>query len=160
MKKVGTLLAAVALCAMIAPQIGAEEEAAWFDPHNCGICKNFTKEEGLMEAVEWEAHVIANGMLSVASVPAEFEEAFARAHKGIEETVKRMQGGEPTKMCGFCMSYGALMMAGAKVEQIQTKAGHIGLVTSDNPEVVAKIHAHAKRTIAEAENWDAIVKGS
>ena len=158
MKKVGSLLLALALCVLIAPQLAAEGEQPWFDIHHCSICKNFTKEKGLLQHVKWETHVIAEGMLTVATVPAEYEEAFQRAHDGIGQTLQRLQNGEPGKLCGFCMSYGKLAMSGARMEEIQTSAGHIGLVTSEDPAIVAMIHEHAKRTIAESANWEAQVK--
>lgn len=155
MRKLASLSLALALCVLVAPQFVAEDEQPWFDIHNCAICKNLSKEKGLMEHVQWEAHVIANGMLTVATVPPEYEEAFKRSHDGMLATVQKLQTGEPMHLCGFCMSYGKLAMAGARMEDIPTKAGHIGLVTSDDPDVVAMIHEHAERTIAEAATWEA-----
>jgi hypothetical protein len=55
-------------------------------------------------------------------------------------------------LCGFCTSYSALVEAGAKVQEFETANGMVSLVTSDKPEVVKKIHEHAKRTIKEYES--------
>jgi hypothetical protein len=135
--------------------VSGEEQAGkpWFDLDNCAICKNLKAEEGLLEHMKWETHLISSGSLSVAVIPADYEPAFERAGKNMEAVVKRMEGGEQVNLCGFCTSYGQLMMAGAKSEEIHSIAGHISMTTSDKPEVVEKIHAHAKTTIDEFKKW-------
>ena len=71
----------------------------------------------------------------------------------MEETAKKMHAGEQLHLCGFCQSYGGLMMAGAKFENFKGSFARVTLMTSSDPDVVAKIHAHAERTIAEHEKW-------
>ncbi len=130
------------LCAL-----GAEGE--WFDLENCSMCKHMSAEEGLMDHMHWETHLIANGMLSVTTVDPEYQPAFQKAMAKMEETAKKLMSGEQMYLCGFCNSYGALQMAGAKFEDVQTDAGIIGLVTSADPQVVEMIHKHGQRTIDE-----------
>jgi hypothetical protein len=129
----------------------AEEEMPWFDLENCAVCSKLDAEKGLMENLQWEAHVIADGMLSITMVPAGYEEALMRAAERMEASLKELENGEPKPICGFCRSYGALVMAGAQVEEIDTRAGHVSLITSTDPAVVAAIHEHARRAIPEAK---------
>ncbi len=137
----------------------ADQQKAWFDLENCGMCKNFAAEAGLMDNLKWETHLIAEGSLSIAMVAPEYEEAFERAGKKMEATGMELMSGKQMPLCGFCTSYGALMQAGAKFESIHSAAGHITLVTSTDAEIVGLIQTHAKRTIAEYDKWIA-EKGS
>jgi len=153
-----SLLGVVALVALVALALtvtAAGEDQAWFDLDNCAICKNLSAEKGLIDNIQWESHLIASGMLSVAKVPAEYEEVYNRASKNMQASVMKMQQGEPAKLCGFCMSYGKLAMSGAKVEEVHSKVGHIGLVTSADENVVKMIHAHGQRTIDEYKKMQA-----
>ena len=72
-----------------------------------------------------------------------------KAHKGMEATIEKLEGGEAMDLCGFCTSYGMLMAEGAESTELKTVGGDISLLTSDDPEVVKKIHAHAEKTIEE-----------
>ncbi len=155
MKKIAVISIAVLALALLVTAAVAEEEQSWFDLENCAMCSKLGAEEGLMDHIDWETHKIANGMLTVSMVPAEYAEAFARASAKMQEVAAELHSGKPLKLCGFCMSYGAIAQAGANVEEIETGVGHIGLVTSDKPEVVKMIHAHAKRTMDEYEKWKA-----
>jgi hypothetical protein len=129
----------------------AEEEMSWFDLENCAICSKLDAEQGLMENLDWEAYVISDGMLSITVVPEAYEKALLRAAEHMEASLKEMESGEPKPICGFCRSYGALVMAGARVEEIDTRAGHVSLITSTDPAVVAAIHEHARQAIREAK---------
>jgi hypothetical protein len=99
--------------------------------------------------MRWESHPIANGVINIAIVPDQYKAAFASAHKNMEASIAKMQSGEPTHLCGFCQSYGKLMMSGAKVEGFDSDIGHIGVVTASDPAVVAMIQAHFKKTTEE-----------
>ena len=70
-------------------------------------------------------------------------------HKQLEGVVADLENGKQMPLCGFCTSYGKLKMAGAKDEQVETDFGMIGLLTSDDPDIVKQIHAHADRTVKE-----------
>jgi hypothetical protein len=145
-----TFLSLLPLVLLVTPSM-AEEEMAWFDLEKCAICSKLDAEKGLMESLDWEAYVISDGMLSITVVPKAYEEALLRAAEHMEASLKELESGEPKPICGFCRSYGALVLAGAQVEEIDTRAGHVSLITSTDPAVVAAIHEHARQAIREAK---------
>lgn len=150
---------AVTLLALLALAFGittAGDEQAWFDLENCTFCKHLGAEKGLMDHIEWETHMVANGTLTVALIDPAYKEAFQRAGKNMQDAAAKMgMGGEPPRLCGFCTSYGKLMMAGAVVEEIESAAAHISLVTSSDPGLVKMIQEHGQRTIDEYAKWSA-----
>jgi hypothetical protein len=131
--------------------------APWFDFKNCAMCKCMA-DEGLMDHVKCETHVIDNGMLMFASIPADKKAAFEKCEKEMKAVAEKLKSGEKVALCGFCQSYGELMKAGAKEQDVVTAAGHIHLLTSDKPDVVKKIHEHAKTTIAEYKTLSETLK--
>jgi hypothetical protein len=142
-------MSTLALTALTVIATPAGDEGAWFDEHKCGLCKKLSAERGLKENLRWENHLISSGMLSLAILPPEYHEALERAEESMKLLVKRMENGEPMELCGFCTSYGRLAMAGARSESVHSEAGHITLITSDDPSVVKMIHEHGQRTIDE-----------
>jgi len=152
-KALGVLLCigALALVAGLAP--AEEEHQAWFDIENCTFCKNLGQEEGLLDNIKWETHMIENGAVTLTQVPAEWEEAFERAEKHMSEAAAKMGSGEPVHLCGFCQSYGKLMTSGVKMESFKSDVARVTLMTSTDEKVVQMIHEHAKKTIEEYENW-------
>ncbi len=145
------LTIAVLLYASMVGVTQAQDEVAWFDMGNCEICQNMAGIEGMMQQIKWEIHSIENGCLSVTVLPDELKDDWATAMKNVETTVAKIENGEATKLCGFCQSMGGLMQAGAKKKTLETVAGHIEIITSDDPAVVEKIHAHVKRTLEETK---------
>ncbi len=117
--------------------------------HNCGLCKPMAAEPGLMEHLQWETHEISAGMLSVTTVEPAYEQAYARAHAKMMEAVKRLEAGEKMELCPYCRRINELAQAGAKIENIDSKGGHIMAVTASSAEVIDKIHAHARWANAE-----------
>lgn len=142
-------LALIALVALACSSVDAQEESSWFDLDNCAICKNMSDVEDLLPNIKWENHKIPNGMLSISVIPEAYKEKMETAHKGMEATIERLQGGEAMELCGFCTSYGALMEAGAESTELKTVGGDISMITSNDPAVVEKIHVHADKTIEE-----------
>ena len=140
-------IAATLMLSIVPAQAG--DEGAWFDMANCSMCVNLTTEEGLLDHMTWENHIIANGALSFTAVDEDYKDAYARMGKAMEAAGNKLMAGEQLPLCNFCQSYGALMMAGAKMEIVETAGGEIGLITSTDPAVVKKIHAHTQRTIDE-----------
>ncbi len=128
-------------------------EKAWFDIENCAMCKNFAAQEGLMDNVDWETHKISNGMLTVTKIASGYEEKFQKAAMAMQATATELQSGEQMHLCGFCTSYGELMMAGVSSDTIESEIGVIQLVTSNDKAVVKKIHEHAQHTIDAYEVW-------
>lgn len=140
-------IAAIAILAL--PTAFAAQGELWFDLDNCSMCKSMTAENGLMENMEWENHLTADGMMTVTVVNHGYEDAFGRAMKNMEATGGKLMAGEKLYLCGFCTSYGALHMAGASFENFDTAGGHINLVSSRDPAVIEKIHVHGQKTIDE-----------
>ncbi len=141
-----TALAAVVLAIPFTCDAGEE---CWFDLENCSMCKHLVAEKGLLENMEWENYVIADGMLSVTHVAPGYEEAYGRCMHNMEQTGQQLMTGQQMYLCGFCQSYGGLHMAGAHFETIETGVGDIDLVTSSDTEVAEMIRVHAQRTIDE-----------
>jgi len=133
----------------------AADEKPWFDMENCAFCKNLTAEEGLMENFQkWEHFKVDNGTITISVVNDSHVDAFIRAGKNMEKTAMRMKKGEQLQMCGMCESYGALMMAGAKMADVQSGNIFVSTMNSDNPETVKLLHAHADKTTAEMKMWE------
>lgn len=146
MRKSLLVLLALTLCASAA----IAEDGAWFDLEKCGVCKHLTATPGLLEAISWDNYVIDAGMMTIAVVPAEFADAYQKAEEGMHASGEKMMAGEEMHVCGMCMSLGQIFQSGkAHMENVQTKAGHVTLVTSSDAPTVAMIQAHAKRNIDE-----------
>ena len=148
-KRIAMVLGTFALAALALPLAAAPGSPTWFDLENCSMCKHMMAEEGLMDHMKWENHLTQDGMMSVTVVAAGYEEAFTRSMMNMKATGEKLMSGEKMYLCGFCQSFGGLHMAGANVEHFETVAGYVELVTSRDPAVVEKIHAHGKRTIDE-----------
>ena len=153
MKRSLVAFAALIAIAIVAPLTTAGEEKPFFDLENCAICKNLGAEEGLMDHIDWETHLLDNGALTVSYVPEEYKAAMARAHGKMMAVVQKMESGESVHLCGFCTSYGALMTSGAQIKEFETKTGSISLMTSTDAKVVEMIHAHSNKTEEEYEVW-------
>ena len=120
--------------------------SAWLDVTNCDICKSMTAQDGLMESMKWETHVIPTGMMHFTVVPDEMRPKMDAAEKEMQQSIAEIMQGQPKKCCGYCTSMGQLVMAGAKQTQVRTAGGDVTLVTSEEPAVIEKIQAHAKKT--------------
>lgn len=170
MKKVVVLLALAALLVGAVAVLYAQDEAVpiektamteapWFDMENCAFCKNLTAEEGLMQHMTWENYVIPTGMMSVSTVAPGYEAKFQNAMKNMEEAGNRLMAGEKLPMCGMCQSFGMLFATGKMdYKMFDTKAGHIELATSTDPEVIAMIQKQAQRTIDEYAKMEQMEK--
>ena len=140
-------LLTVGFAAVNAGEMG---HSSWFDLENCAMCNHLQAEEGLLEHMNWESHVIGTGMLSITTVAEGYEEKYKTARGNMMQTVKRLEEGEEMPLCGMCKSYGSLHATGkVNWEKIDSEFGHISLLTSTDPDVIAKIQAHAQTTIDE-----------
>ena len=151
MRKALAILILGGLLVMMALPAGAEEETPWFDMVNCEFCKHLMDNPALLDHTVWEHHNISNGIINVTTVDPEYMDAYHNCTKAMQEAEAKMAKGEKVKMCGMCQAMGELMMSGAKVEHVPTERGHVMLITSDNPEMVAKIQAWGKRNQDEME---------
>jgi hypothetical protein len=122
-------------------------EKPWFDMENCVFCKNLAAEPGLLDNMKWEHYDIEHGALAMTVVAPKYEEAFTKAQKEMQDVAMKMAKGETEGVvtCGHCDTYAMLMMSGAKFENVKTSAGYITLITSDDEEMIKKIHAFAQR---------------
>ena len=158
MRKLKIVLLTAVLMVLSGSVLAQAEETAWFDLVNCDFCKHLTTPPDLMESMSWEHHNISNGLISVTTVKEGHMEAFLAAQAKMEETGKKMEKGEPVKMCGMCSAMGALMMKGVKMENVRTQHGDIWLMTSGDPEVVKAIQEWGKRNTDEMAKMEACEK--
>jgi len=121
-------------------------KSAWLDITNCEICKNMSSQEGLMESMKWETHVIPNGMMHFTVIPDEMRPKLDAAEKGMKQTISEIMQGQQKECCGYCTSIGRLMVAGAQQTSVRTAGGDVMLVTSSEPAVIEMIQEHAKKT--------------
>jgi len=128
--------------AVLACGLTAADESAF---HDCAICKPLMAEPGLLEHLRWQGHGIAMGMIAVTSVDPSHQQAYQRAHGKMLEAVKRLEAGDSMELCPFCQGMNALAQAGARIENVEAPGAHIMVITSDKPEVVARIHEHLRR---------------
>jgi hypothetical protein len=128
-------------------------KSGWFDMENCAFCKSLVKDPALLEHMQCENHNTANGALSLTVVEPAYAAAYGQAMGEMVALGQKMHNGEidPTKvkMCGHCTAYGQLMMAGVNIENIDGEAADIMLMTSGDPQVIAKIHEFTNRTNQE-----------
>ena len=58
------------------------------------------------------------------------------------QNLAKMESGEEIELCPYCSRMGQLQAAGAQIEQFDASGTHVTAVTSENAEVIDKIHAH------------------
>ena len=124
-------------------------EKPWFDMENCAMCKNLYAQKGLVDHIMWEQHAISNGVVSVTTVEPAYLAKYRTAHIDMMAAGKKMQDGEMLPMCGSCTALGACMMKGLNMEYVETSAGDVMIMTSDNPELVKEVQAWGTRNTEE-----------
>ena len=139
---------ALAVVVAIAAFVVAQDKP-WFDMEKCAMCTTLSSQPGLLEHLGWEHYKISNGLMSVTTCPEEYKETYKKAQEAMMAVQEKMKAGEKVYLDGFCTTYGELMMAGAKREQIETPTGNIVLITSNDPKVIKKIQDFAQRTMDE-----------
>jgi hypothetical protein len=144
-------LVAILTCCLASAHAVTEKEMI-AEMEKCAVCKHLALKPELMKDMTWETHKIDNGMLCVSTVPKEQMSAFEAMNKEMEAAVEEVksaaQEGKPIEVCEFCAGWGELLKSGAKEKQISLTNGMIHMFTSDDPAVVAKIHAEADKAIA------------
>jgi hypothetical protein len=128
---------------------GPATEKPWFDLENCAMCKSMVAQPGLMDHMTWETKVIGAGMLSTCAVDPAYMTAYNAAGKEMEKVMKDLEAGKTMNVCGMCTSYGTLMKAGAKSDEMMAGNVHVWAMTSTDPAVAKQIQTHAQRTIDE-----------
>ena len=100
-----------------------------------------------MENMIWEHHLTATGVMTVSTIKPEFQPQFAQAKARMKELLGKVVAGEAIQVCGYCTSIASLLNGGAKAENVVTKVSDIVLISSTDEATIAKIHAHAQKTI-------------
>jgi hypothetical protein len=128
-------------------------ESGWFDFENCVFCKNLVEDPGLLPHATWESHKIDEGAMFIMTVAPEYADAMDTAMKKMEKVGQDMETGKldpmSAKMCGSCMEYGQLMMAGVKMENVEGDAANVTIMTSSDPALVKRLHKMVDRNKAE-----------
>ena len=146
----------VGLTVLLCSVATAGDDVPWIDMEKCAFCKVITAEEGLAEHMQFEYHKLSNGMMSITVVDKEYVEPYERVEKKMEKLGNElMQATEMPYMCGLCSAHGEFYMAGLQPDHIRSKVGEIVIWTSDQPEMVEKLHAFAQRSIDECARMEA-----
>jgi cell division FtsZ-interacting protein ZapD len=144
-----TLIATLTCCLTVAHAISEAEITESME--KCDVCKHIAAKHELMKNMTWETHKIDNGMLCVSTVPKEKKSEFDALAKemttAIEEVKAAKEQGQEVELCELCEGWAELIKAGAKEKEISLTNGSIHMITSDDPAVVAKIHAEADKAI-------------
>lgn len=140
-------LAALALTLLVAALLIAGEKP-WLDFTTCDFCKPWT-QNGLMNEMTHEQLNISNGVITIVSVPAARLDEYRKTSALMNEIGARAAKGEKVNMCGSCESMGAMMMKGAKMEEVPTKTGSVMLLTSADPAMVTELHNWTKKNLDE-----------
>jgi len=164
MKKV--LLASLGLVVMVAllawaggekktQQMSMDMDVMKAEMAKCDFCKTMLPymDQAWCQGMQHEVYNLKNGALFIHAFPTATEKEMVEIHKmsnamevaasALEKkTAKELEG----KVCSHCQEWFSVMKDGAKDEWVLTKTGSVGLVTSDNPKTVTKIHAFAEKT--------------
>jgi hypothetical protein len=149
------LVMALPMLVFAGPPGGSDPTAGakWFDMENCAFCKHLTKDPELMDHVAWETQTIEKGAVVITTVDADYMKPYQKACDAMMALGKKMETGEvnpmAVKMCGHCMAWGQLMMAGAHTEMVKSKNVEVTVMTADDPAVIAQIHDFAHRSQEE-----------
>ena len=143
----------MALSIFVSTGMAQDQEDKWFDMENCGFCQVFAAQEGLMEHMQWEIHELENGFLNVTIVPDEMEDVWSDIEEGMQKAAMKMQEGGEAKLCQHCTAYGEFVTSGCSMQELNTIGGRIAIVTSDDPDMIAKLKKHARKT---REAWKAM----
>lgn len=142
------LISAIAVSIIAFPLLYAAEEP-WFDMQNCEMCKHLMEDPELLNHMAMEHHNISAGLVSVCRVDPEYVDSYLKAQQSMMETSGKLMKGEPIRLCNMCKSLGDIIAAGAKRDVVESGNSYIVVTTSDQPEVVEKIHAWGERTNKE-----------
>ena len=72
---------------------GVQRVGAWFDAHECAICKHLGEKPELMQAMRWETHLLKNGMMMVAVAPEELRAEYAACCKSMKNASEEIADG-------------------------------------------------------------------
>jgi hypothetical protein len=150
-----SVLTSIALVVSMAALVSAasnDQAAIMAGMQKCDMCKHIAANPELMQNMTWETHKIDNGMLCVSTVPKEKMSDFQALNAKMKSTMDKMKtdaaAGKQPELCALCEGMAELMKSDAvKEKEIQLTNGSIHMMTSDDPAIVAKIHAEADKAI-------------
>jgi len=126
----------------------------WFDMVNCEMCKPLGDNPELLMNMSWEIFELSNGILLLSTVDKAYEEPYKKINVAMQKVVDRIMAGEEVQLCNSCQAMNMIYMKQPKHENFVTQHGDVTVMTSDNPELVAEMHAWAKRTNAELAKYE------
>ena len=155
MRKITSVMFVVLLMAVA---VAMASDKPWFDMENCAFCKALGADQSMMMELGWEHYNIDNGSLTVSTIPEKYSEKWETIRADWKALGEKMMAGEKMELCGMCTSYGTLLGGGAKMSEIKWSHGYISMMTSDDPAVVKKIHAHIDMNNAELKMMEEKMK--
>jgi hypothetical protein len=98
-----------------------------------------------------EIYDLENGMVFIHSITdkkyaGDFHKMCGDMEAAIGELKAMPEDKLQGKMCQHCQDFAALTKAGARYESVLTETGSLGIVTSEKPELVKRIHAMAEQS--------------
>ena len=146
MRKSLVVLLPLAILALVAVAIQAEEGTKWVDPQNCYFCKPLAETPGLMEHVGWENHKIKSGMVSVTTYTPEWKEKYKAASAEMQKRWSTMDPKQTYQMCGMCQAWMKVPMDKVSWETVEFTGGELGITTTSDSAVVPQLHAICDKT--------------
>ncbi len=144
--------------ALICTAVWAGDEKPWFDLKTCAFCKNFDLGNGdyVVDHMKGQNHTMPNGFLAIMTIEDDYKDEFAKASVGMQKVGEDLaKTGVVPQMCAHCATYGELMTAGAVSQEFNSDVAMAYMMTSDNPELVKKLHAFAVKNNEEMAKWHA-----
>lgn len=154
LKALAVFFAALLICAAV----WSGDEKPWFDLETCAFCKNFNLGNGntVVDHMKGHYHHMPNGILAIMIIEEDYKDEFAKAEEGMKKVIEDMQKtGTQPQMCGHCTTYGELVMGGVVEAQYNSEVAMAYTMTSDNPEMVKKLHAFGDKNNEEMAKWAA-----
>lgn len=154
----GVVLLTIGSLALADPHRQGEASDKWFDMEHCAWCQPMAADMGMLMDIQWECHLIDQGAMLTTVVPEEHQEQWQQVCEQMKAMEEKLTAGEEMPLCNCCKSHLKLLQAGAKIQEVKTGFGSVTLITSDDAEVVSKIHKHIKRTQREHEKMMAMAQ--
>lgn len=119
--------------------VSVAADTPWIDM-SCEMCKNFTAQPGLMEAMQHESYEISNGCVFVTVVDEAHDSSYVTAMSACHVIGEKLMAGEQMHLCGMCSAIGQSMAMGAQMDMLDTDAGHLMILTAADPKAVEHLH--------------------
>ncbi|MEW5795718.1 MAG: hypothetical protein AB1772_05085 [Candidatus Zixiibacteriota bacterium] len=153
MRKSLVVMLAMAVVAIVAYTLQAQEGEKWLDPANCYYCQPLTQTEGLMENLGWENYNIKNGSISVTTYKPEWKEKWKAASAEMQKRWMAMPTEAEHPKCGMCKAWSEVPMDRVSWENVEFTGGELGITTSTDTAVVAQLHSITDKTRQAMEDW-------